>query len=785
MIPFWKKLRYTEAVLSPLTSLFYAVFGACLRFFMLRPTPLFILRSLLTLITLLFVAQPWLPLARLSWFLSNDCFYVTFPILSIMTTWITWQHSRHIDTLLCRSLLISFFPVAFILSIGLILAREFHYLVDLSVGLYVIGIFTYWARNFIVREKHESNDTEPTTILSPLSWHDHGSRWALLWITGLTLVFLLFGLQNLARFAAVDEPLWLDGRIGKFWKHLSAQAMERTLVSDKPGITIVWSTGPALLVVDPSHYRDTRYEYQAKNPALKIEHFYLAFRLPLLIVITCLLPLFYLLLFPLIGPKAALISYAGITLAPILIGISKIVNPDSLLWIFAPLSLLAYLVFIEKKVWRFLVLSGVLFGLALLTKYVANFLVVFLFGLVFLYPIWKGHATPKTLKHSLQAFFIWLGIGLSVLYVAVPAFWVNPARLLTSTIFSQAFEKVAWLFITIILIVFLDQLLFKSRFSTKVIHWLECSAQVITILILTTFSLLFAFVFINGITGMPWLNFTEILTSPKSISKFYGLVSIFLAHGYPLLFGSVPLIVLGSLIAIVKTWRTSPAGRGVTERLVLILLLFILLFYLGSTINEVALINRYQIMLYPLLAILSGIGLTWGLKTLLERFHRSLDTPSLWHPTLLTLVLLLVFSPLTTPFPLSYNSSLLPNTLSVDVKDMGAGSYEAAEYLNRLPNAHVTAIWTDKSGVCKFYIGPCFDGFNFKKIEGYSVRYLVLSSGRESRIRNRVNPIDAPSETHVQDFTHLDSYYQRDDAFYTININGRSGQTVKVFHLNP
>ena len=34
VIPFWKKLRYTEAVLSPLTSLFYAVFGTCPRFYL-------------------------------------------------------------------------------------------------------------------------------------------------------------------------------------------------------------------------------------------------------------------------------------------------------------------------------------------------------------------------------------------------------------------------------------------------------------------------------------------------------------------------------------------------------------------------------------------------------------------------------------------------------------------------------------------------------------------------------------------------------------------------------
>ena len=69
-----------------------------------------------------------------------------------------------------------------------------------------------------------------------------------------------------------------------------------------------------------------------------------------------------------------------------------------------------------------------------------------------------------------------------------------------------------------------------------------------------------------------------------------------------------------------------------------------------------------------------------------------------------------------TPFPLSYASSLLPMTHHTDVKDMGAGSYEAAQYLNSLPDAEHMLIWTDKDGVCKFFVGRCKRGLNYQSL---------------------------------------------------------------------
>jgi len=271
---------------------------------------LFSLRALLILTVYCFVVQPFFLFSFLQWFPSNEFFYIILTLLGITTLWVTWQQ-HHTVYKAYKSLLISFFPVALIIGVGPFFAREFHYLVHLSVGLYGIAVFIFWAHSFIRRKKAQDPVQNTTKIWTPFSWHTPENRFTSLLVLAFTLSFFLFGLQNLTHFAAVDEPLWLDGRIGNFWKHLSLERMDKTLVSDKPGITIALASGPGLWFIHPKDYRETRNDFEMKHPGTNIEDLYLAFRLPLLIVITLLLPLFYLLLAPLVGTTAALFGYSA------------------------------------------------------------------------------------------------------------------------------------------------------------------------------------------------------------------------------------------------------------------------------------------------------------------------------------------------------------------------------------------------------------------------------------------------------------------------------------------
>ena len=134
-----------------------------------------------------------------------------------------------------------------------------------------------------------------------------------------------------------------------------------------------------------------------------------------------------------------------------------------------------------------------------------------------------------------------------------------------------------------------------------------------------------------------------------------------------------------------------------------------------------------------------------------------------------------------TPFPLSYASSFLPAAYHIDIKDMGAGSYETARYLNSLPDAEHMLIWTDKDGVCKFFVGRCKRGLDYQKLRTDGLDYIVVSAGRKSRTTKMMAGDIISNKTGLIRF---DQYYERKHPAFEIDINKRSSHYVKVFKFN-
>ena len=71
---------------------------------------------------------------------------------------------------------------------------------------------------------------------------------------------------------------------------------------------------------------------------------------------------------------------------------------------------------------------------------------------------------------------------------------------------------------------------------------------------------------------------------------------------------------------------------------------------------------------------------------------------------------------------LAYASEILPKNFIVNLKGMGEGSYETAQYLNQLPNASNMIIWSDKGAVCERFVGKCF--VDFKTTNSESTSFL-------------------------------------------------------------
>ena len=106
---------------------------------------------------------------------------------------------------------------------------------------------------------------------------------------------------------------------------------------------------------------------------------------------------------------------------------------------------------------------------------------------------------------------------------------------------------------------------------------------------------------------------------------------------------------------------------------------------------------------------------------------------------------------------------------------MGDGSYEAAIYLNNLPDAEKLVAWTDKRGVCAFFVGTCRSGFDFEDME--KIDYFVVSSGRESRTSKmtagKVIGGDKISEA-------INKFYSENVYDYKLEIGGRPNNFVKI-----
>jgi hypothetical protein len=131
-------------------------------------------------------------------------------------------------------------------------------------------------------------------------------------------------------------------------------------------------------------------------------------------------------------------------------------------------------------------------------------------------------------------------------------------------------------------------------------------------------------------------------------------------------------------------------------------------------------------MLYPLVLLLASIGI-WELFSWkrLEKINK------IW---ITTGILIISFWSLweTKPFYFNYTNDLLPkNRIITDA--WGYGGYEAAQFLNNLPNAESLLVWTDYNGYCYFLKSRCIMGKNngqFKMREGEPIPDYFIKTRR-------------------------------------------------------
>ncbi|HRY27843.1 MAG TPA: phospholipid carrier-dependent glycosyltransferase [Candidatus Moranbacteria bacterium] len=563
-------------------------------------------------------------------------------------------------------------------------------------------------------------------------------------IIALVLAINLFlGLTRLKNYSAVDEPYWTYQRTPKFWNAVLNAKWSKTDINDKPGITVALLSGAGLLKIDPLLYKELREKEKTPEQLEKINTINFFFRLPIFLLALALLPLFYWLLRKLFDETTALIGFLFISLSPILLGISLIINPDSFMWLFAPISILAYFVFQKTKKFPFLIMCGLFTGLSLLTKYVANILYVFFFLLPFLEYIFAKEkpAVVSYLKKSAKDYLVIAAVSMLTFFVLYPATWTDPKILLEGTFLSRAFEKTWPLFVLLITIIATDMLIFKNKFTDWVLDFFLKFRALIVSAILGVFSVLSLLVLANTYLSMKFFNFETIVASPKNNPETFTLMKGFgniLADVYGLLFGLHPIVLAGILFFIIIAFiKRKSFDRELS--ISFYLMIFILLYYLASTANFVVATVRYQIMLYPLAFIISAVGIIAIFK---KFFTINLPRQSVLVVVVISCLLFSLFS--IRPFYLTYASVLLPEKYTLNFKDMGDGSFEAAQYLNSLPNQQDIRIWSDKGAVCAVSLAKCSADFDGKAMKKLPPDFIVISSGRKRKTIGQWSTTSSP-----------------------------------------
>jgi len=214
-----------------------------------------------------------------------------------------------------------------------------------------------------------------------------------------------------------------------------------TLLASHPGVTTMWLAGIANWLGSAFI---PGFDRQPLHQQMAVE------LLPLALVISLAIVLAYFLLSRIFDRHVAAVSTLLLALDPFHIFISKTLHLDALMSVFVMLSALWMLVYVGQagqNRWCYMVLSGILAGLALLSKTPSLFLVPYL---LFCLGAWKlsellrarprtGSSVPrwrewlKAAGDTLRAVWIWV-LALAVTYCLLwPSMWVQPGNTLSLT----------------------------------------------------------------------------------------------------------------------------------------------------------------------------------------------------------------------------------------------------------------------------------------------------------------------------------------------------------------
>lgn len=284
------------------------------------------------------------------------------------------------------------------------------------------------------------------------------------------LIALIPRVLSLNAFVTWDEPYWTYGGI-RFLTALQEGRLADTLIIGQPAVTTLALTAGQIALRAAFGGPTTATEIRQLGHVAEYDPFdvTLVRRLavfwqgaPLLVALLTALAVagIYRLVRRLFDPRTAFVGALFLAWDPFFLAHSRVLALDALLASFMFLSILTLLVAqkptlsqtsalgpgdgtsfaASQSKLHCIVLSGILAGLAALTKSAGLFLVPFCAGYLFVHA-WRGERVSRRarIRAAVQAWLGWVAILVATYVIAWPAMWANPIGTLQETIGTGLF----------------------------------------------------------------------------------------------------------------------------------------------------------------------------------------------------------------------------------------------------------------------------------------------------------------------------------------------------------
>ena len=482
---------------------------------------------------------------------------------------------------------------------------------------------------------------------------------------GVFLLFLILltflpRLFSLSSHWATDEDLWMQ-RSRNFYFALKNGEFEDTLVAYHPGVTTCWLGSLAIWLTSQQGYFNSWFHsdhFMSPGMLARV-------RFPIVFLSGVLTLMAGILLYRLFDALLAGVGTLFLLIEPFLISESRRAHTDVLTALFLFLSLLLWLCYLEgetRKPRRDLVLSGICFGLACLTKSHAGGFILFLPIML----IWYHYQRDIHWTKLLLSMVLWITSTLLTVGVAWPYIWtVKFGNLpLSPFLFVGSGVLLLWSWKK-----FSQETHFT--FSKTVFFLLVCGVLVLGVPTLFAAKVVIARMYsaltITHPAPTPFLGVSRYNPGPLFYPVMWFVWSGIL---------TLPLIIF----TMYRTWQMRQK-EGKIFRIAVVMLLFAVFYFIGlSFVAQKT--SRYIVIFLPAISLLT----TMGAMQLAHLSHKR------W---LSYFVLVIIFSvqalPILRLYPyyrVYYNPLLSAKWVEENTSPItGAGLDLAADYLNAKPDA--------------------------------------------------------------------------------------------------